>query len=59
MTKNAIHFICGTLYVLKVYKLLSWLFVQLDNLVSKQLEYTYCPIYDNIQKQNGPYFFDR
>ena len=61
MMKNAFYFILKALFVLKILKLLSWVFGHVekrawverwgefqnswrDNLVNKQLQYTFCPI---------------
>ena len=64
MMKN---FILKALFVLKIFKFLSWVFGHMEktawleiqgqfqnlwrhNLVNKQLQYTYCPIYTHIAK---------
>ena len=60
MMKNAFYFILNALFVLKIFKFLSWLFGHVNknglmrkirliskstrHNVSKQLQYTYCPI---------------
>ena len=66
MMKNAFYVILKTLFVPKIFKILSWLFGRVEettwleiygwfqnlerrNLVNKQLQYTYCPISQEVK----------
>ena len=63
MIKNVFYFILKALFVLKIFKFLSWLFGHVGktawlerqgwlqnrrNLVNKHLQYTYCPISQEV-----------
>ena len=64
--KNAFYVILKTLFVPKIFKILSWIFgrvketawleiygwiqnLERRNLVNKQLQYTYCPISQEVK----------